>query len=77
MGSDHKSYPSYRPSGIPRLGEVPTHWGVRRLRYLLRERNARSADGREQLLRVSQYTGVTQRTLVEEGRTPDTLKQNR
>ena len=26
------SYPAYRPSGIPWLGEVPEHWGVRRLK---------------------------------------------
>ena len=26
------SYPSYKPSGVPSLGDVPAHWEVRRLR---------------------------------------------
>ncbi len=26
-------YPAYRPSGVPWLGDVPEHWGVRRLKY--------------------------------------------
>ena len=29
-----RPYPSYRESGIPRLGEVPAHWEVRRLGQL-------------------------------------------
>ena len=54
-------YPTYKPSGVEWLGEVPEHWEVRRLKYLLYERDIRSIDGTEQLLRVSQYTGVTER----------------
>ena len=26
------TYPAYKPSGVERLGDVPAHWGVRRLR---------------------------------------------
>lgn len=48
-------------SGVPWLGIVPEHWAVRRLKYLLREQDTRSLGGREQLLRVSQYTGITKR----------------
>lgn len=55
-------YPSYRPTELSWLGEIPVHWKVRRLKYVLRERDARSIDGKQQLLRVSQYTGVTKRT---------------
>ena len=50
-----------KPSGVEWLGEMPEHWEVRRLKYLLYERDIRSIDGTEQLLRVSQYTGVTER----------------
>ena len=57
----------YKPSGVSWLGDVPAHWEVRRLKYLLWEQDIRSVDGREQLLRVSQYTGVTQRNLGTEG----------
>ena len=30
----YKAYPSYRPSGVEWLGEIPEHWEVRRLKYL-------------------------------------------
>jgi len=29
-----KPYPAYKPSGIPWLGDIPAHWGVKRLKYL-------------------------------------------
>ena len=28
------AYPAYKPSGVPWLGDVPAHWGVRRLKQL-------------------------------------------
>ena len=56
-----QTYPDYVPSGIEWIGDVPAHWDVRRVKYLLRECDARSVDGSEELLRVSQYTGVTLR----------------
>ena len=33
MASGLKPYPAYKPSGVEWLGEVPPHWGVRRLKY--------------------------------------------
>jgi type I restriction enzyme S subunit len=42
------------------------------LKFLLRERDERSAAGLEQLLRVSQYTGVTPRRALREDGNPDT-----
>jgi type I restriction enzyme, S subunit len=54
-------YPAYKDSGAPWLGEVPEHWDLRRFKYVLKERDGRSKTGAEQLLRVSQYTGVTER----------------
>ncbi len=54
-------YPEYRASDLPWLSEIPAHWKVRRLRYLLDEMNKRSTHGDETLLSVSQYTGVTPR----------------
>ncbi|MBS1911697.1 MAG: restriction endonuclease subunit S [Bacteroidetes bacterium] len=54
-------YPAYKDSGIPWLGEVPEHWEVRRNKLFLREVYERSVDGSEDLLTVSQYTGVTSR----------------
>jgi type I restriction enzyme S subunit len=50
-----------KPSGIPWLGDIPKHWEVKRMKYLLKEIDDRSSDGSETLLRVSQYTGITPR----------------
>ena len=69
-------YPDYKPSGTEWLGDVPAHWEVRRLKYVLRERDIRSLDGSEQLLRVSQYTGVTQRMPTGHGEEPDTRAES-
>ena len=69
-------YNNYKPSGVEWLGDVPAHWDVQRLKHLLRERDTRSADGSEELLSVSQYTGVTQRKRVDGGDAPDTRAES-
>jgi type I restriction enzyme S subunit len=69
-------YPDYKQSNIPWIGRLPSHWDVRRLKYLLRERNSRSTSGKEQLLRVSQYTGVTKRVSAEGLDGPDTRAES-
>ena len=61
-----------KDSGVPWLGEVPEHWEIRRFKYLLRVSDARSDSGAEQLLRVSQYTGVTERKRTNEQDEPNT-----
>jgi type I restriction enzyme S subunit len=61
MTSGLKPYPAYKDSGVPWLGEVPEHWVVKRNKLFMREVNDRSEDGSEELLTVSQYTGVTRR----------------
>lgn len=50
-----------RDSGIPWLGEVPTHWKIERAKWLFVERDVRSDSGDEELLSVSHLTGVTSR----------------
>jgi type I restriction enzyme S subunit len=72
MIADLKPYAEYKESGLPWLGQVPGHWEVRRMKLLLREVDARSTAGKEQLLRVSQYTGVTRRKSVDGSDVPDT-----
>lgn len=57
-----KRYESYKDSGVEWLGEIPEHWEVRRIKYLFNEINERSEDGKEDLLSVSQYTGVTNKS---------------
>ena len=51
-----------KPSRIPWLGDIPTHWDVRRAKYLFREVDERSMDGSEELLSVSHLTGITPRS---------------
>lgn len=67
-----KPYAEYKESGQEWLGKVPAHWDVRRTKLLLREVDSRSTTGKEQLLRVSQYTGVTQRKSADGSDAPDT-----
>lgn len=67
-----KPYAEYKESGQEWLGNVPAHWDVRRTKLLLREVDSRSSTGKEQLLRVSQYTGVTQRKAADGSDAPDT-----
>ncbi len=71
MIADLKPYPAYRETGLPWLGKVPEHWDVKRLKLLLREADFRSSTGKEQLLRVSQYTGVTVRKSMDGTDLPD------
>ncbi|MYC72851.1 MAG: restriction endonuclease subunit S [Gemmatimonadetes bacterium] len=67
-----KPYPEMKDSGVEWLGKVPAHWDIRRAKYLLEECDTRSVDGSEELLRVSQYTGVTLRSPTDDGDEPDT-----
>ena len=67
-----KPYPVMKDSDVEWLGEVPEHWDVRRVKYILKECDTRSVDGSEELLRVSQYTGVTVRNPTGEGDEGDT-----
>lgn len=55
-------YKEYKDSGIWWLGEIPSHWGIRKSKYLWTEIDGRSEFGSEQLLSVSQYDGVREST---------------
>ena len=59
--SDLKPYPAYKPAAVPWLQQVPEHWELLRTKNFLREVNVRSKTGKEDLLSVSQYTGITKR----------------
>ena len=47
-----------KDSGIDYVGIIPVSWSIKRLKYILEERNYRSETGLETLLSVSQYFGV-------------------
>ena len=55
-------YDRYKDSGVEWLGEVPEHWQVSKTRWIWKEVEDPSEKGEEQLLSISQYTGVTPTT---------------
>lgn len=66
-------YAEYKESGQKWLGTTPRHWDVRRTKLILREVDSRTKTGKEQLLRVSQYTGVTERKATDGSDAPDMM----
>jgi type I restriction enzyme S subunit len=52
---------SYKPSGVKWLGDIPSHWNLKKSKFLWREKEDRSTHGDEELLSVSQYLGVVPR----------------
>jgi type I restriction enzyme S subunit len=57
-----QNYITYKDSGVSWLGDVPEHWEIRRIKYVFEEMDLRSENGDEDLLSVSQYTGVTKKS---------------
>jgi len=51
-----------RDSGVEWIGEIPAHWNLKRLKYILNERNERSKTGEEPLFMVSQTHGLVVRS---------------
>ncbi|MNN15712.1 hypothetical protein D3C81_1288250 [compost metagenome] len=51
-----------RASDIEWIGEIPSHWSIKRAKYIFREVDERSPDGQQELLSVSHLTGVTPRS---------------
>lgn len=61
MIADLKSYPAMKDSGVPSLGEIPEHWGVRRLRTVtdMRVSNVdKLSNDDEQMVRLCNYVDV-------------------
>ena len=50
-----------KATNIPWLPEIPEHWTVKPIRAILRENNEKSETGAEELLSLSQYTGVSRK----------------
>lgn len=46
---------------IPWLPEIPEHWAVKPIRAILRENNEKTETGDEELLSLSQYTGISRK----------------
>jgi len=54
-------YASYKSIGLPWLTTIPSHWGIRRGKYLFNCIDIRSATGEEELLTVSSERGIIPR----------------
>ena len=57
-----ETYSTYKESGVSWLSNIPEHWEIRRIKYVFNEVNERSETGNEDLLSVSQFTGVTKKS---------------
>lgn len=57
----YATYERYKDSGVDWLGAIPEHWQLKRLKYVLAERNERSKTGEEPLFMVSQKYGLVVR----------------
>ena len=69
-------YPAYKASGMKWLGKVPEHWGVRRNRWLFRERNE-TGFGSLAILEVSLHQGVGIRDMEGGQRKQQMVDRNR
>ena len=54
-----EKYDAYKDSSVEWIGKIPSHWEIKKNKYLFEEVNIRSENGAEELLSVSQYTGVS------------------
>ena len=50
-----------KDSGVDWIGDIPEHWEIKRLKYVLDERNERSKTGEEPLFMMSQVHGLVVR----------------
>ncbi len=51
----------YKKTNIPWMEKIPNNWGVLRIKNIFSEVDERSETGKEELLSVSHYTGVTKK----------------
>ena len=58
MIGELRPYPEMKASNLPWLGDVPTHWDVRRIKTLLREVDSRTKTGEERLLSLRMRQGL-------------------
>lgn len=50
-----------KTTNIPWLPEIPEHWTVKPIRAILRENSEKTETGAEELLSLSQYTGISRK----------------
>ena len=60
-----KPYEDRRAAGLPWLSEIPSHWDVRRSKYVFREVDKRSETGEETQLSMSQVHGLVESAKID------------
>lgn len=50
-----------KDSGIPWIGQIPSHWETMRIRGLFKESDEKTVDESGTLLSLSQYSGITRK----------------
>lgn len=60
-----KPYADRRAAGLPWLSEIPSHWDVRRSKYVFREVDKRSETGEETQLSMSQVHGLVESAKID------------
>lgn len=59
-----KRYDAYKDSGVQWIGEIPKHWGTRKIKYLFKERSEKGYPN-EPILCATQKYGVIPQSLYE------------
>lgn len=54
-------YPSYKPSGVNWLGEIPSHWEVKRWRFLMSENTTKNSNCKERLQLQFRYGDIVRK----------------
>ena len=54
-------YPSYKPSGVKWLGEIPSHWEMKRWRFLMSENTTKNTNCKERLQLQFRYGDIVRK----------------
>lgn len=65
-------YSEYKDSGVQWIGEIPSHWGLRKMKYCFKERSQKGYP-QEPLLSATQSQGVIRKDMYE-NRTVEAIK---
>ena len=55
-------YTSYKDSGVQWLGQIPSHWEMKRFRFLLTENSKQNTDLKERTQLQFRYGDIVQKT---------------
>ena len=55
------NYKLLKDSGIEGIAKIPSHWEVKKIKYLTKVRKETSTNGEEELLSVTESRGIVKR----------------